>query len=289
MLNYPIFGGMELDQIIWNYFPSLPAVYDESISYLEFLGNVLKNMNDERKHINEMGENISLFQKFVINELLNNSNNIDNKIIELFNKMLEDGSFKDIINDELLGNIQNVLAELTYKKPLITLKTSCNEENLFNVVLTNIVFSYEVVENDEKITKVELYKDNELLVTNTELKSYVIVDKIISDVTLSCKIYCESGKTYIENKHIKFYHNNYWGVSESVVSVEDIALNILTNEIITGKYYIYIVHQKDIRINNENIDITDNFIKSVITKDGINYNLYRTEYSQLDNINLEVV
>lgn len=112
MYNYPIFGGMELDQIIWNYFPSLPAVYDESISYLEFLGNVLKNMNDERKHINEMGEAISLFQKYVLEELSKYDDKIIDKVVEQLNKFIADGTIADLLNKTLFEDLN----ERTNKK-----------------------------------------------------------------------------------------------------------------------------------------------------------------------------
>lgn len=109
MSNYPIFGGMELDQIIWNYFPSLPSVYDESLSYLEFLGNVLNNMNEERKHVNSMGEAISLFQKFVLEELAKTDEKIATKTLELIQQMITDGTLGKLINEVLFKDLNDRL------------------------------------------------------------------------------------------------------------------------------------------------------------------------------------
>lgn len=109
MSNYPIFGGMELDQIIWNYFPSLPSVYDESLSYLEFLGNVLNNMNEERKHVNSMGEAISLFQKFVLEQLEKYSSNSKEEILKTIQALIDDGTIAKLINEVLFNDINQKL------------------------------------------------------------------------------------------------------------------------------------------------------------------------------------
>lgn len=131
MINYPIFGGMELDQIIWNYFPVLPSVYDESLSYLEFLGNVLKNMNEERKHVNSMGEAISLFQKYVLEELKNYDTKINEKVVEQLNIFIADGTITDLLNKTLFAELN----ERTNKKWKIEV---C--ENLPSELETNTLY-----------------------------------------------------------------------------------------------------------------------------------------------------
>lgn len=109
MSNYPIFGGMELDQIVWNYFPTLPSVYDESLSYLEFLGNVLHNMNEERKHVNSMGEAISLFQKYVLEEISKIDEKIAKKTLDVIGQLIADGTIGKLINEVLFKDLNDKL------------------------------------------------------------------------------------------------------------------------------------------------------------------------------------
>lgn len=218
MFNYPIFGGMELDQIIWNYFPSLPAVYDESISYLEFLGNVLKNMNDERKHINEMGEAISLFQKYVLEELKNYDEKIIKEVTEQFQKLIDDGTIANMLNETLfkplydkVESFDTRIKELEYVEPVCLISHSpSNNLYLRGETINSLVINCQVSNNTENITKAELYVNEKLVKTvlSPSNNFEIVYSEIISaNSKLYVKLY--DGKSIVKSNSADILFTNY--------------------------------------------------------------------------------
>ena len=66
----------------------LPLVYDDSLSYYELLCKVVDKLNDVIKHINTSEENIY------------------SVVSQILNEWIEDGTLEDLINDEVLGNLE---------------------------------------------------------------------------------------------------------------------------------------------------------------------------------------
>lgn len=294
MLNYPIFGGMELDQIIWNYFPSLPAVYDESISYLEFLGNVLKNMNDERKHINEMGEAISLFQKYVLEELKNYDEKIIKEVTEQFQKLIDDGTIANMLNETLfkplydkVESFDTRIKNLEYVEPVCFINHSpSNILYLRGETINSLVINCQVSNNTENITKAELYANEKLVKTvipSSNDFDIVLPEIINTNTNLYVKLY--DNKSVVKSNPINIFFTNYiyYGVLteinlDNIVKGNKIkTLEKINKFLFTGTGKIYVAYP------------TLDFELNTIINNSIEYNNFSIQEFTINNEHYKVL
>lgn len=90
---------------------TLPAIYDDSLSYTDLLAKLLY-------YVNTLAENNTTLSNDVINAInyINNYfNNLDvqDEINKKLDEMAKDGTLERIINEELFGNLENNLTNLT--------------------------------------------------------------------------------------------------------------------------------------------------------------------------------
>lgn len=294
MNNYPIFGGMELNQIIWNYFPSLPTVYDESISYLEFLGNVLKNMNDERNHVNNMSEAISLFQKYVLEELKNYDEKIIKEVTEQFQKLIDDGTIANMINQTLfkplydkVESFDTRIKNLEYVEPVcfINHKPS-NILYLRGETINSLVINCQVSNNTEDITKAELYVNEKLVKTvlSPSNNFEIVYSEIIGN---NSKIYVKlyDGKSVVESNtvNVSFTNYIYYGVLTEL-NIDNIAkgnkiktLEKINKFLFTGTGKIYVAYP------------TLDFELNTIINNSIEYNNFSIQEFTINNEHYKVL
>lgn len=82
----------------------LPLVYDDSLSYYELLCKVVKYLNDTITDVNELK---SLVQNFL------DSGIVQEDINAKLDEMAEDGTLASLINEEIFGELNSQLADLT--------------------------------------------------------------------------------------------------------------------------------------------------------------------------------
>lgn len=82
----------------------LPLVYDDSLSYYELLCKVVKYLNDTMTDVNELK---TLVQNFL------DSGIVQEDINEKLDQMAEDGTLASLINEEIFGELNSQLADLT--------------------------------------------------------------------------------------------------------------------------------------------------------------------------------
>lgn len=90
---------------------TLPAIYDDSLSYTDLLAKMLSYMNELITNNNLLQDDMKKAFDYINNYFsdLNIQENIDKKLDE----MAKDGTLEKIINEELFGNLENNLMNLT--------------------------------------------------------------------------------------------------------------------------------------------------------------------------------
>jgi hypothetical protein len=90
---------------------TLPAIYDDSLSYTDLLDKMLSYMNELTTNNNLLQDDMKKAFDYINNYFkdLNIQENIDKKLDE----MAKDGTLEKIINEELFGNLANNLMNLT--------------------------------------------------------------------------------------------------------------------------------------------------------------------------------
>lgn len=87
----------------------LPTVYDDSLSYYELLCKVVAKLNETIDESNSLYDAFLLLKEYVDHYF--DSHEIETLIEQKLNEMVEDGTFANLINQELLGDINDRLTE----------------------------------------------------------------------------------------------------------------------------------------------------------------------------------
>lgn len=77
----------------------LPAVYDDSLSYFEMLGKIIKYLNDLGVSVNELIE----LQENIMDDIKNNI--VRSEVVKKLDQMVLDGTLDDIINVEIFNDL----------------------------------------------------------------------------------------------------------------------------------------------------------------------------------------
>lgn len=90
---------------------TLPAIYDDSLSYTDLLAKLLYYVNTLAENTTTLSNDV----KNAINYINNYFNNLDvqDEINKKLDEMTKDGTLERIINEELFGNLENNLTNLT--------------------------------------------------------------------------------------------------------------------------------------------------------------------------------
>lgn len=87
-----------------------PYVYDNNISLLELVRRLYKFVNELATCVQELDKEFTELKDYVNNYF--DSLDISSEIKTVLNEMIEDGTLSNIINDELLGNINNEITSI---------------------------------------------------------------------------------------------------------------------------------------------------------------------------------
>ena len=100
-----------------------PFVYDNNISLLELVRRLYKFVNELATCVQELDKEFTDLKEYVDNYFANLD--ISSEIKTVLNEMIEDGTLAEIINDELLGNINNEITSI--KETLATVNSTLQE------------------------------------------------------------------------------------------------------------------------------------------------------------------
>ena len=87
-----------------------PYVYDNNISLLELVRRLYKFVNELATCVQKLDEEFTDLKEYVDNYF--NNLDISSEIKTVLNEMISDGTLAEIINDELLGNINNEISSI---------------------------------------------------------------------------------------------------------------------------------------------------------------------------------
>ena len=97
-----------------------PYVYDNNISLLELVRRLYKFVNELATCVQDLDKEFTDLKDYVNNYFDNLD--ISSEIKSVLNEMIEDGTLAEIINDELLGNINNEITSI--KETLATVNST---------------------------------------------------------------------------------------------------------------------------------------------------------------------
>ena len=140
-----------------------PYVYDNNISLLELVRRLYKFVNELATCVQDLDKEFTDLKDYVNNYF--NNLDISSEIKTVLNEMIEDGTLANIINDELLGNINNEITSINEALATVnsTLQAHATELNYltyrdrFQVATCSINSNYAItnsnftIQNDDVI------------------------------------------------------------------------------------------------------------------------------------------
>ena len=169
-----------------------PYVYDNNISLLELVRRLYKFVNELATCVQKLDEEFTDLKDYVNNYFDNLD--ISGEIKTVLNEMIEDGTLANIINDELLGNINNEITSINE-----TLETVNSALEQYETELTYLT-----------------YRDRFQVATCSANSNYAITN---SNFT-------------IQNDDVIFIHFNEAldGTKDATLTINGIAKSVITKE-----------------------------------------------------------
>ena len=169
-----------------------PYVYDNNISLLELVRRLYKFVNELATCVQDLDKEFTDLKEYVDNYF--NNLDISSEIKTVLNEMIEDGTLAEIINDELLGNINNEITSIN--EALATVNSTLQAQRAELTYLT--------------------YRDRFQVATCSANSNYVITN---SDFT-------------IQNDDVIFIHFNEAldGTKDATLTINGIAKSVITKE-----------------------------------------------------------
>ena len=169
-----------------------PYVYDNNISLLELVRRLYKFVNELATCIQELDKEFTDLKEYVDNYFSNLD--ISSEIKTVLNEMISDGTLAEIINDELLGNINNEITSI--KETLVTVNSTLQQHARELTYLT--------------------YRDRFQVATCSANSNYAITN---SNFT-------------IQNDDVIFIHFNEAldGTKDATLTINGIAKSVITKE-----------------------------------------------------------
>ena len=169
-----------------------PFVYDNNISLLELVRRLYKFVNELATCVQELDKEFTDLKEYVDNYF--NNLDISSEIKTVLNEMIEDGTLANIINDELLGNINNEITSIN--EALATVNSTLEEHATELTYLT--------------------YRDRFQVATCSANSNYAITN---SNFT-------------IQNDDVIFIHFNEAldGTKDATLTINGIAKSVITKE-----------------------------------------------------------
>lgn len=169
-----------------------PYVYDNNISLLELVRRLYKFVNELATCVQELDKEFTDLKDYVNNYFDNLD--ISSEIKNVLQAMIDDGTLSNIINDELLGNINNEITSI--KETLVTVNSTLEQHATELTYLT--------------------YRDRFQVATCSANSNYAITN---SNFT-------------IQNDDVIFIHFNEAldGTKDATLTINGIAKSVITKE-----------------------------------------------------------
>lgn len=247
-----------------------PYVYDNNISLLELVRRLYKFVNELATCVQKLDEEFTDLKEYVDNYF--NNLDISAEIKKVLQEMIDDGTLSEIINDELLGNINNEITSIN--ESLATVNSTLEQHETELTYLT--------------------YRDRFQVATCSANSNYAITN---SNFT-------------IQNDDVIFIHFNEAldGTKDATLTINGIAKSVITKEgtlykgsdiqnqdiilRVTDAGLIQVVDilyfQEQINDNKESIETLTNNLNTTNTNIGDKDTLNTTDKSSLVNAINEV-
>lgn len=222
-MSFNLFKGTELDNILWQTFKVLPTVYEDALSYLEQVSKLTNHVNDDRTAINGVIEAVELFEQYVVQELADYDSRTIDEITTKLNGFIEDGTIANLINNVLLTQVNSDIAtikqeilDINYKVPQVELVGNPTK-NIYHVSesINSVVLNVNITKGTNDLVKMEVYKNDVLLATLTNIvngaNTYVDGSVVNSDTSYYVKVYDDLTAITSTTSTYNFVNNFYYG------------------------------------------------------------------------------
>jgi gas vesicle protein len=251
MSGFNLFNGTTLDNILWQAFKVLPTVYEESLSYMEMVEKALYHLNQDRDMINTMGQAIQQFEEYVMQELADTDEKIQNEVTTLLNGFVTDGTIENLINQTIFGqinsdittlkneaenftnSIQDINNTLSYAAPSLTIAGNPSPEILDRgETIPSIIISVNLTKNTLPITHIDYYK-NDVIIHSKDLTGNETQDFFIDSNVNTTSLYyttISDGKKTIKSESVKydFIYRIYSGVVADGTTINEANIKSLS-------------------------------------------------------------
>lgn len=112
-MSFNTFKPNFIESMFFNTFHIKPYVFDNTYSLLEQIGQALEKINENIEEVNNIGEAIILFEAYVIEELSKYDQKIITDVTEILNSYISDGTLENLINQTIFGQINTNITNLT--------------------------------------------------------------------------------------------------------------------------------------------------------------------------------
>lgn len=312
-MSYTPYNPDLLEPMFFRTFNIKPYVFDTTkFSIYELVSSALGRINEVIKEINDVGEAIVLFEKYVIEELSKYDSKIQTEVKNFINSLIANGTIADLINNTILlqvntdiTNLKTNVNDLLYKYPVTSLSIMPTKQIYeFGETVNGVILNVTLTNKFLPIQEVKYYKNNVLINTKTitgSSTSDTFIDA--NNITQDTEYYIEitDGKNIVQSNKIliNFVYPIYvGGLNESITkpTQTDVKSKIkflldkgnleihatYNNEKVMIAYLSSYGDLSSIRDYN-NTNISWNFIKDIINVDMLDgttkqCNVYSTEY-----------
>lgn len=317
MIEFEVFKATFDNNLSIPVFNSQPYVKDDKFSFLETLYKALEEVDKIITRANTMEEAIERFEEYVLSQLVDYNEKIIQEIRAQLQIFINDGTIANLINSTIFGQINSdistlktdvatnkqAIIDLNYKLPQLSL-SSQPSTYIYSKgdTINSVVLNYEVTKGTNNIIKAEIYKNNSLLQTITNVNnganSYTDTQPISENTSYFIKLYDDKNNIESVKINYNFFYKIYYGVlKENDIVNATYILNL--NSTIFDKDFSYISSLNDEKIifvtndeitsviDTENYDIIDSFDKTIVPLNinniQTNFNVYISRNFILDN------
>lgn len=235
---------------------------------------------------------MSLTEK--LNSIITFTNNWYDTIIKDFQ---ENGTFSTMLNEELMkdinnkiSEINNILTELKYSIPTITITSSDNNIHYYGETLNSLIISSNIT--GDNISKIEFYSNNTLIKTTTNSDNpYITLNNITDNTEIKAMLYDDKNIVTSNIINIIFKNKEFFGQTnkQEITENDIIKANELSHINNIDEGYCFILTDKERTIKLDNVDITNDFIKNNFNYNNHNYISYLSKYTTNELIKIEVI
>lgn len=290
-MSFEIYKPDKIESMFFRTFHIKPYIFDHSYSLIEMIGQCLVKINENIDEVNDLGEAMILFEKYIILEI----NKLDEKLITETTKIID-----QLIRDGTIAK----LMEYEQGSGILTIQPN---QFIYNIgeSINSVLLNVELTKGTDTIKEIKLYKNDSVIFTKSDelTTSEMIIDANIVDNDVKYYVTIDDGKTIVKSNtiNINFVNNFYYGLIQNDLLNETVIKSFETlkttrsnltklftpnNQKIVFAYPVEYGELQSI-YDTEMYDIIDGFTKTLIILNFDNvktlYNVYTSNNFIFDN------